>query len=1372
MLSQLLSLFRRPSPGSLPRRPRFRLLTFEACESRSLLSAISAPNLASQTVIDRSHVTSTPSALDSYWCCSAAEGEAGQSAYAFSLTGNLPARLQITDPSDGTTVFDGQVNSQTFDASFLPIGDYIFWQTSPGEIPRSTGVTVDWTGLTSYSTHLNIPGNHFPQRVRITDEASGQLVRDSWIYGSAVDVVGMLPAGNYALQHAGSGEDWQSGRLWVGAKVPAFRVYTEPQTDNVLLVDWGPLGLQSSARVQVDQYRTSIHDQNQNGSQVTVPNIPLGDVKVRVSVPGHPTEEFALSITVPRTSRITLPGSLPRSVQIVDTQNGQVVFERQVDQPTLQLGFLADGNYLVRHFSSADSVHTIAVSKDKAGVFVSSTLLTLDGPFPRRVRITDIPSGSVVWDHWIYGGTLDVVGMLPTGDYSLQHASSGEHWRFGRLRIGGRLPSQRLYVEDQADQALLVDWGPLGTHSSIRTRVDWQGTTLIDASQPGTEAQFQVQPGAIAVQVELPGLATESVTISSTIRNKNKILLPGTVPRQVRITETATGTVMFAGESATEVVDLSYLPYGDYLVQVAAPGEWPRSKSISIAAAGVLEGDTSLTLHGVLPRRVRITSASTNLVVWDHWIYDSSLTVLEMLGPGSYLVEHAASGENWRRGELRIGEPLPSNRLYTEFLDSGMSRVDWGFLGHHPQVHVIGLLGGQTVLDFDSSATQTTVAVPDRLVRFRVTPAPVLDQPVNSRWVALPGSSPRHVRVIDPATDLTVLERDISDNRLDLAALTFGSYVIEHAAVEEMPSHLTAFHGLAATDVFDPVLELDGEFPRRLVITDLITQQVVWDQWHYGSTTYVLGMVPAGEYTLQHAAPGESWRQGKLVVGSHLPSYRLYTEQISPTMLSIDWGPVGPDSAARVQVFANSLPITDTTYRTGRTTIEVPSADLTIRVTVGTEFEHATQHCSIPVVALDGSCRSFTESVSASLVRGSLFGFVLSGVYANTVDAGNRIRLVEPPRHGTLRTGDSLQFQTYVPNLPFEGRDSAVFRIRQTDGSESTVLVVFDVIAPVVPDFAYYVPGTGTTPPDYRIPNAARLVGPAFPLPVIVNSDFGQVVERIQPDGTTAWRHVQPSPTSTVAVLNNSEIFVAGAREVRVLDGASGALRRTIPISLPEGSALQFANPLDAHRILLSWFTATDISFIGIWNSQQGWEWNSPQPYLWPRWAELSGNFLAVADTYNNRVVVQSFPSGRIITEIPAYFPNDVRFVNAFKLLITEEHSDRIWLYDLLTRKKILVISAPGPRSDLSLPFSTVEQLSNSVDLRMIPTSSSSFSKASTRSAGKNTVYAPNGAVRLPNGSYYIADSDNHRVIHVSSQGIVLSELVGLNNPTKVAYLP
>ena len=75
------------------------------------------------------------------------------------------------------------------------------------------------------------------------------------------------------------------------------------------------------------------------------------------------------------------------------------------------------------------------------------------------------------------------------------------------------------------------------------------------------------------------------------------------------------------------------------------------------------------------------------------------------------------------------------------------------------------------------------------------------------------------------------------------------------------------------------------------------------------------------------------------------------------------------------------------------------------------------------------------------------------------------------------------------------------------------------------------------------------------------------------------WRLVQESPTGAVDVIGE-EVVVAGAQEIRFINVNTGVLNRTIHVALDPTDVLQFVNPLDSQRLLVSWFTTTDVSYV------------------------------------------------------------------------------------------------------------------------------------------------------------------------------------------------
>ena len=374
------------------------------------------------------------------------------------------------------------------------------------------------------------------------------------------------------------------------------------------------------------------------------------------------------------------------------------------------------------------------------------------------------------------------------------------------------------------------------------------------------------------------------------------------------------------------------------------------------------------------------------------------------------------------------------------------------------------------------------------------------------------------------------------------------------------------------------------------------------------------------------------------------------------------------------------------------------------------------------------------------------------------------------PEHGRLLVSDSTQFVTYVADADYVGVDS--FEYRPFDGTQygDRMIISVQVEPTTNPSLSYFVPGAGTLNTELGTPELPTLTGTELPFDMIVNSQFGKLIERIDQQGQVVWRYQQPFANRAVDVYENQVVFAA-QREIHVLDVESGILIRTYSLGA-DTADLAFVNQLDDDHLLVSRKIFGESTYrVELWSLTSGLQWTNPFATSYPRWADSHGNLIAVTDTFGHRVYVVNRLTNELVAEQKVFFPNDVRFLNDTTLLITEEHADRVWKYDFVTNSRTLVLSAPDSRADLTLSHEQVLLLSNDPALRIDPENSRSKSKSSVEYSGNLTLYAPNGAIQLPDGSYYIADTDNHRVIHVSAESQILAVVGLFNNPTKVAFL-
>lgn len=390
----------------------------------------------------------------------------------------------------------------------------------------------------------------------------------------------------------------------------------------------------------------------------------------------------------------------------------------------------------------------------------------------------------------------------------------------------------------------------------------------------------------------------------------------------------------------------------------------------------------------------------------------------------------------------------------------------------------------------------------------------------------------------------------------------------------------------------------------------------------------------------------------------------------------------------------------------------------------------------------------------------SLYGF----------DADNdpvSFHLVQGGDHGDIVWTAALDAFTYVPTDDFVGTEE--LSIRPYDGNSfgPAFSVTLEITGVTQPALSYYVPGLGTASPEEGDLGGATLVGAALKSDVIVNGQYSRIIERIDTTGATVWRYQQPVVASSID-YQNGEVYYTTNNEIHVLNAGDGLLDRRISLPGDTGYIL-FANVNDDGSFLIGRRRVNGNYSVDQVDAQGGVidSWLHGEVYA-PRWADISGDRIAIADTFNHRVVIMDRDGGNRI-DVPVYYPNDVRW-EGNRVLITEEHGDRVWWYNTETSARELVLSGPGGRSDLTLSLSELVAVLNAASSRIDPTDPTSKSVSSTEYSGATTLYSPNGAVPFED-VYFIADTDNHRVVQVSSTGEVISVLSTFNNPTKVAVI-
>ena len=163
----------------------------------------------------------------------------------------------------------------------------------------------------------------------------------------------------------------------------------------------------------------------------------------------------------------------------------------------------------------------------------------------------------------------------------------------------------------------------------------------------------------------------------------------------------------------------------------------------------------------------------------------------------------------------------------------------------------------------------------------------------------------------------------------------------------------------------------------------------------------------------------------------------------------------------------------------------------------------------------------------------------------------------------------------------------------------------------------------------------------------------------------------------------------------------------------------------------------------------------------WPRDLDSFGNYVGVADTFNQRVILLNLQT-HTKKEIKVSYPNSVQFLNSETMLISAEHSNQVLTWNFVKNKIRVVFSCKF--------FNRVYSLSKINSINVSIDNGDSPNNCSVDVSGRNTLYSLNSARITERNTILIADTDNHRVIEVKN-GVVIREIVGFNQPLDVIDL-
>ena len=272
---------------------------------------------------------------------------------------------------------------------------------------------------------------------------------------------------------------------------------------------------------------------------------------------------------------------------------------------------------------------------------------------------------------------------------------------------------------------------------------------------------------------------------------------------------------------------------------------------------------------------------------------------------------------------------------------------------------------------------------------------------------------------------------------------------------------------------------------------------------------------------------------------------------------------------------------------------------------------------------------------------------------------------------------------------------------------------------------------------------------------LIVVSDLGGVVQRFAPDGSLVWSHALRSPRGLDV---EGEIAHVGAgKRIHLLDVATGAER--MALESPEyilaikvrGDSIVLTHDIDGDHALAEYAVQAERLRLQRTFASR---------LQYPRGLDLRDGELFVADTFGHRLLRLDAASWPVRSETASYVPNSIQALGDH-VLVAEEHLNRIGEF-----------LRSMSRLPASLACRTVRGVNTLDEAEAVANRPGPDGESICRAATVESedLFSPNDAREL-DGSVYIADSDNHRVV-VFRQGHFWSALTGFNSPINGAPIP
>lgn len=290
-----------------------------------------------------------------------------------------------------------------------------------------------------------------------------------------------------------------------------------------------------------------------------------------------------------------------------------------------------------------------------------------------------------------------------------------------------------------------------------------------------------------------------------------------------------------------------------------------------------------------------------------------------------------------------------------------------------------------------------------------------------------------------------------------------------------------------------------------------------------------------------------------------------------------------------------------------------------------------------------------------------------------------------------------------------------------------------------------------------RLTSNKKILNQSLNSDLIVVSDLGGVVERIDKDGYVKWRSFFANPRGVSR--NGSSVFV-------------GDINHLYVVSVEDGSVLRsYTFPFVISKVRVEdgklWIMTNEKkSSIFIYEKNDHLEKTRVIKNVgqYARDFNFDTEFIYVADTFNNKVSKFLKATGEFVDSLDSYYPNSISIVGEQSVLVAEEHNNAIANFNFKNMSRILVHSCDTGVDIVNLNKLVIE------GNKSIVGDDDSPCRIANGDYYSKKIFSPNDAVKTDDG-IYIADTDNHRIVYLDKINKKESYLYDFNSPVGILVL-